>query len=86
MIYLLPTVLDSRSCYFSGLQKSGLSLAKTLVDEDVHNLVKDKKTLIILQPYKDNICEVALYITAPIKTAFTKYYILSKRFYFLSDA
>lgn len=43
-------------------------------------------TLIILQPYKGNICEVLLYITAPIKTDFTKYYMLSKRFYFLSAA
>lgn len=88
MMDLWPTVLDSRSCSFSGLQKSDSNFAKTLVDEYVHNLVKakDKKTLIIWQPYKGNICEVPIYIKAPVKTGFTKYYKLSKRFYFLSAA
>lgn len=51
-----------KKLFFPGLQKSGSSFAKTLVDEYVHNLVKDKKTLIILQPYKGNICEVPTYI------------------------
>lgn len=60
----IQSVSDSRSCSSLALQKSGSSFANALLDEYIHNLVKvkDKKTLIILQPYKGNICEVSIYI------------------------
>lgn len=59
----IQSVSDSRSCSLP-LQKSGSIFANALLDEYIHNLVKvkDKKTLIILQPYKGNICEVPIYI------------------------